>query len=104
MSAQDPVAFQGEASAAASTLLDQVSRAETSLKATFPDVVGGKRIAKNFASTIGGLASAIATAIDKFRAADPNSPAFVGDVTQFEVAFNLLDVQLGDPFGTCQAT
>ena len=40
----------------------------------------------------------VQSAVDDFEAADPNDVAFVGDVTTFEVAFNVLSTTLSDPF------
>ena len=38
-------------------------------------------------------------AVTAFRAADPNGVAFQGDVTQLQVAFNIVEVGVEDPFG-----
>jgi hypothetical protein len=68
------------------------------LKKSYPDVDDGKKVAKLFIANVAELREEVSTAVDAFTAADPASPAFVGDVTQFEVAFNVLSAQLSDPF------
>jgi hypothetical protein len=59
-----------------------------------------KRIARSFTSNLQAIADDISEALAKFQAADPNGVAFQADVSIFETAINLLDVnQLGnDPF------
>ena len=95
---EDPAAFQAATLEIANGLLDDIDTQQKRLKKSYPDVDDGKKVAKLFIANVGELREEVSTAVDAFTAADPASPAFVGDVTQFEVAFNVLSAQLSDPF------
>ena len=95
---EDPAAFQSGALEIANGLLGTIDGQQKKLKKSFPDVDGGKKISKLFVANVGELHDEVSGAVDKFQAADPTNPAFVGDVTQFEVAFNVLSAKLSDPF------
>ena len=95
---EDPAAFQSETLTIANGLLDDITKQQKKLKKSYPDIDDGKKVSKLFIANVGELKSEVSGAVDKFSAADPTSPAFVGDVTQFEVAFNVLSAKLSDPF------
>jgi hypothetical protein len=95
---EDPTAFQSETLTIANGLLADITKQQKKLKKSYPDVDGGKKVAKLFIANVGELKDEVSGAVEKFTAADPTNPAFVGDVTQFEVAFNVLSAQLSDPF------
>jgi hypothetical protein len=95
---EDPTAFQSETVTVANGLLDDITKQQKKLKKSYPDIDDGKKVSKLFIANVGELKSEVSGALDKFSAADPTSPAFVGDVTQFEVAFNVLSAKLSDPF------
>jgi len=95
---EDPAAFQSGALDIANGLLATIDSQQKKLKKSFPDVDGGKKISKLFIANVGELHDEVSGAVEKFQAADPTNPAFVGDVTQFEVAFNVLSAKLSDPF------
>jgi hypothetical protein len=98
ISSDDPVAFHTEAVAGANELIDDITALQKKLKKKYPDVDGGKKVNKLFVDHIDELLDEVNGAVDKFEAADPNDVAFVGDVTTFEVAFNVLSTTLSDPF------
>ena len=95
---EDPAAIQSDTLELANGLLDEFATQQKKLKKVYPDIDGGKKTARLFAANIGELSDKFKESVDKFQAADPTNPAFVGDVTQFEVAFGILDVGLSDPF------
>jgi hypothetical protein len=94
----DPAAFQAQAGRLVDAYLTDVKDASAKLKKVEPDVNGGKKISKIFVSYLDDAAKEVQAALDKFRAADPNSPAFQGDVTVFETSIKVLSAKIGDPF------
>ena len=95
-STEDLAAFKTEVVTNGRALLVKLAAAEKKLKSIYPDVDGGKGIAKQFAKNTTELQTAIGEAIDTFDAADPNSPAFSGDVTILSVALTTLSTKLSD--------
>ena len=98
LAADDPVAFQSQVVTMTSNFLDEATESQAKLARVYPDVDGGKKISKIFVAGLGEIVTKVQEARDAFAAADPSSPGFIGNVTQFEVAFNILDATLGDPF------
>jgi gas vesicle protein len=94
----DPPGFQSQAAGLVEGYLSEVKSAAAKLKKLEPDVGGGKKIARAFTAYINGVANEVQAALDTFRAANPGSPAFAGDITAFETSINVLGTTLGDPF------
>jgi hypothetical protein len=94
----DPVAFQTKASALVDTLLATIKKSEAKLKKLAP-ADGGKKVTKLFDNYLKAFITKLTDAVTAFRAADPNGVAFQGDVTQLQVAFNIVEVGVEDPFG-----
>jgi hypothetical protein len=94
----DAATFQRQAAALVDSYLADIKKASAQFQKLEPDVGGGKKISKTFVSYFDGAASEIQTALDSFRSADPNSPAFQGDVTVFETSLKVLSAKIGDPF------
>ena len=98
ISSADNAGLQSQAVDLTSKFLDNVRQSQSKLKKIYPDVSNGKKINKLFVANFGELITGVSDALNKFKAADPNNPAFVADVTQFTVAFTTLSVKLSDPF------
>jgi len=94
----DPATFQRQAAALVDSYLADIKQAAVQMKKVEPDVGGGKKISKTFVSYFDDASNEIQTALDTFRSADPNSPAFQGDVTVFETSLKVLSARIGDPF------
>jgi hypothetical protein len=92
----DPAAFQAAVAVATTDYLANVGQLKAKLAKVYPDVDGGKRIAKIMATDLGTIESKMSDALAKFQAADPNGVAFTADITQFEVALRLLGVDSAD--------
>jgi len=92
----DPVAFQTAAVTAANEFLAQIAKRKAKLAKIYPDVDDGKKIAKIMAGDLSKVKSKVSDALAKFQAADANGVAFQADVTQFEVALQLLGVDTTD--------
>lgn len=98
LEATDPVAFQTQASALVDGLVTTIKKADAKLKKLSPDD-GGKKVTKLFDAYLKAFITKLTDAVTTFRAADPNGVAFQGDVTQLQVAFNIVEVGVADPFG-----
>jgi len=96
----DAAAFQQQAGALVDAYLSDVKSASAKLHKVEPDITGGKKISRTFVTFLDDTGKEIESALDKFRAADPNSPAFQGDVTVFEASLKVLSTRIGDPFST----
>jgi hypothetical protein len=94
----DPATFQGEAAEIWNGFADDLDAAAKKLRKLTPDVSGGKKISKLFATYLEGQADDIREAVDTFAAADPNGVAFTADVAALDTALNLLSTTAGDPF------
>jgi hypothetical protein len=97
-SSTDPVEFQGQVVDLTETLLDDVASAQAKLKKVRPDVDDGKKIGKLFVTGLKTVQTEVSDALETFRAADATGVAFQADISQFEVAINLLDLKRTDPF------
>lgn len=95
----DPVAFQGQTIDLTNELLADLLDLEKKLKKSYPDLDDGKAIGKLFVKGIADTRSEISDALAEFEAADASGVAFTADVSTFELAINLLDVNVSDPFG-----
>jgi hypothetical protein len=96
----DPVAVQAETIGFVDDFLADLDAARAELEGVVPDVDDGEEISQTFVDYIDETTTEIQTARDTFAAADPNSPAFVGDLAIFESAINILSATLSDPFST----
>ena len=96
--ATDNPGLQTAAIDLANGLLDDINAQQKKLKKSYPDVDGGKKIMRLFVANVGELKDEVTGAVGDLQAADATSPAFVGDITQFEVSFNVLSARLSDPF------
>ena len=76
--------------------LDKVAALKTKLAKVYPDVGGGKRIAKIMATDLVSTGTKVSDGLVKFRAADANGVAFQAEITQFEVVLRLLGVDTTD--------
>jgi hypothetical protein len=94
----DPATFQGEAVALVNGFVADLEAAAKKLRKLTPDVSGGKKISRLFATYFEEQADEVQAAVDTFAAADPNGVAFQADVVTLEVAINLLSTTAGDPF------
>ncbi len=94
----DATAFQSVAVSQSDQYIAAIKDAEAKIKNLTPDVGGGKNIQKTFTKFMTDFGTELESATNKFRAADPNNVAFQADITQFAVAFQLLDTKIGDPF------
>ncbi len=92
----DPVAFQTAAVTAADDFLALIAKRKAKLAKVYPDVDSGKKIAKIMSSDLSKLQTKVSDALEKFQAADASGVAFQADVTQFEVALQLLGVDTTD--------
>ena len=92
----DPAAFQAEVSTFADEFLAALAKDEQKLKRIYPDVDGGKKIAKQFSKNPTELKKLVGDAVDTFLAADPTSPAFSASVTVFSVTLSTMVNQLTD--------
>jgi hypothetical protein len=99
----DAAAFQTQVVTRTGTLVDDVTKVQTKLKKSYPDVDGGKTFSKLFVSNMEELKTGVTDALEKFRAADATSPAFVGDISVFQSAFTVLQATLSDPFSKVDA-
>jgi hypothetical protein len=91
-----PATFQTGVVAATTDFLDNVGQLETKLAKVYPDVDGGKRIAKIMATDLTVIEQRVSDALPKFVAADPNGVAFTADIAQFEVVLQLLTIDTTD--------
>jgi hypothetical protein len=98
ISAPDNGGLQTQTVSLATDLLTSFAQYQAKLKNVYPDVDGGKKINKLFVANLNGLTDKISNALDTFKAADPNNPAFIGDSTVFESAVNVATATLSDPF------
>lgn len=98
LTVDDPTQFHAEAVALTEGLLDDLASAQTKLKKSRPDLEDGKQIAKLFVNGVKALHADVSDALETFRAADPTNVAFQADISSFQVAINLLDVNRSDPF------
>lgn len=98
ISAPDNGGFQTQTVSLATDLLASFDGYQTKLKGVYPDVDGGKKIGKLFVANLNELSGKISAALDTFKAADPNSPAFIGDTTVFLAAVNVAIPTLSNPF------
>jgi hypothetical protein len=96
--ATDNPGLQTAAIDLANGLLDDINAQQKKLKKSYPDVDGGKKIMRLFIANVGELEDEVTGAVEDLQAADATSPAFIGDITQFEVSFNVLSARLSDPF------
>jgi hypothetical protein len=95
----DPTAFQTSAVTITSDLLDNLGQLQAKLKKVYPDVDDGKKISKIFVNDVQEYLDEISKALTKFKAADPNGAAFVGDQATFETEINVLSATtVSDPF------
>lgn len=92
----DPAAFQTAVVTAAQEFLDQMATRKAKLAKVYPDVDQGKKIAKIMAGDLTNVSEKVSDALEKFQAADASGVAFAADVTQFEVAIQLLGVDSTD--------
>jgi hypothetical protein len=97
-STTDPVVFHGQVVELAEGLLEDMDAAQTKLKKSRPDIDDGKKISKLFVNGLADVQADVSEALGTFRAADPTGVAFQADISSFEVAINLLDVNRSDPF------
>ena len=97
-SSVDPVEFHGQVVELTESLLDDIASAQTKLNKSRPDLDDGKQIAKLFVNGLKGVQTDVADALEAFRAADPTGVAFQADMSMFQVAINLLNVNRDDPF------
>jgi hypothetical protein len=95
---EDPIQFQTEVVALTEGLLDDLASAQTKLKKSRPDLDDGKKISKLFINALKTVQVDVSDALEAFRAADPTGVAFQADISSFQVAINLLDVNSDDPF------
>jgi hypothetical protein len=94
----DPAGFQTQAVALTNTLLEDVGTLKTKLQKTYPSVDDGKKVTKLFVKNLDEIDSEVTEALATFQAADASAVAFQADITNFEVAVNLLDTKTSDPF------
>ena len=94
----DPAAFQTQAAALVDGLITTIKKSEAKLKKLSPED-GGKKVTKVFDAYLKAFITKLSDAVAAFRAADPQGVAFQGDVTQLQVAFNIVEVGVEDPFG-----
>lgn len=92
----DPTAFQTSAAGLIDKVVATIQANQKKLKKLSPDD-GGKQVTKILDKYFTKFAGSLTDAVTKFRAADPNGVAFQADVTQLQVAINLLDVQVMFP-------
>jgi hypothetical protein len=93
----DPVAFQTQAAGLVDNLVATIKKSEAKLKKVSP-TDGGKKVTKLFDAYLKAFVTKLTDAVTTFRKADPNGVAFQGDVTQLQVAFNIVEVGVEDPF------
>ena len=96
--ADDPAVFQADALALVDDFIADLGVAGTELGDVTPDVDDGEDIQQIFTDYIDETTAEVQAARDTLAAGDPNDPAFIGTVTQFEVAINILATTLSDPF------
>jgi hypothetical protein len=94
----DAAALQAQSIALAEDYVDEFDQAEQRFRRTTPDIDAAVKVRKLFVSFVSDAGAEIKRAVDAYRAADPDSVAFQGDVIAFETAFNVLEAKLGDPF------
>ena len=94
----DPAVFQADALALVDDFLADLDAAGAELEGVTPDVDDGDDIGQIFTDYIDETTTEVQAARDTLAAGDPNAPAFIGTVTQFEVAINILATTLSDPF------
>jgi hypothetical protein len=92
----DPATFQTAAVVATTDFLDNVGQLKTKLAKVYPDVDGGKQIAKIMATDLTTIEQKVSDALAKFQAVDPNGVAFTADIAQFEVVLQLLTIDSTD--------
>lgn len=93
----DAAAYQTDAVAAVDTLLGELNAGTAKLKKISPED-GGKKVTKLFNAYLSEFSAKIQDLRDEFAAADPNSPAFTGDVTIFTVGLSSAPIGIDDPF------
>jgi hypothetical protein len=94
----DPVAFHNSTITKTEDAIAKLEAAEKKLKKSYPDIDGGKKIAKSLVSNATELKTKLQAALDKFRPADPNGVAYNADVSVFSVAVQTSAIGLSDPF------
>ena len=92
----DPAAFQAEVTTLSEEFLAKVATTEKKLKRIYPDVDGGKKIAKQFSKNAVEVQDFVGEAVDELLAADPTSPAFTANITVFGVTLSTMGNQLTD--------
>ena len=98
IAADDNAGLQSQAVTITNSYLDDVRALQSKMKKVYPDIDNGKKVAKLFVNHFGSLIDEIQSALEKLQAADPSNPAFAADVTQFEVALQVVGTKLTDPF------
>jgi hypothetical protein len=88
----NPAAFQTSAAGLIDKVIATVQANQKKLKKLSPQD-GGKQVTKILDKYFTSFSKNLTDAVTKFRAADPTGVAFQADVTQLQVAINLLDVQ-----------
>jgi hypothetical protein len=94
----DAAALQAQSIGLAEDYVDEFDKAEARFRKTTPDIDDATKVRKLFVAFVSDAADEVRSAVDVYRAADPNGVAFQGDVITFETAFNVLEAKLGDPF------
>jgi hypothetical protein len=93
----DPVTFQTQEAALIDGLIVTIKKSEAKLNKLSPSD-GGKKVTKLFDAYLKAFITKLTDAVTAFRAADPNGVGFQGAVTQLQVAINIIDVGVEDPF------